>query len=98
VTVYTLGVWNVKPGREDDFVAAWHALGQWTVENGFESHGTLLRDHEDASRFVSFGPWPSVDDAERWRAHPEFRRQLSRIQETVESFEPGTFDVVLSVS
>jgi heme-degrading monooxygenase HmoA len=98
MTVYTLGVWQVKPGREDEFVAAWHALGQWTVENDFESHGTLLRDREDASRFVSFGPWPSVDDAARWRAHPEFRRHLSAIQDTLESFEPGTFDVVLSVS
>ena len=26
--VYTLGVWRAKPGRENDFVAAWHALGR----------------------------------------------------------------------
>ena len=98
MTVYTLGRWVVKPGREEDFVGAWHALGQWTVENGFESHGTLLRDHADRSRFISFGPWRSVEDVERWRSHPEFQRHLAEIRDTLESFEPGTFDVVLSVS
>jgi heme-degrading monooxygenase HmoA len=98
VTVYTLGVWKVQPGKEDEFVEAWHSFGQWTVESGFESHGTLLRDRADPSRFVSFGPWRSVEDAERWRSHPEFVRHLARIESTLESFEPSTFDIVLSVS
>jgi heme-degrading monooxygenase HmoA len=98
VTVYTLGVWTVKRGRVDEFVAAWHALGQWTLEQGFDSHGTLLRDHTDPTRFVSFGPWASAEAAERWRNDPGYRVRLDRIMKTVSSFEPGTYDVVLSVS
>ncbi|HZO50364.1 MAG TPA: antibiotic biosynthesis monooxygenase [Gaiellaceae bacterium] len=97
MSVYTLGVWTVKEGREDEFVRAWEALGQWTIERGFATHGTLLRDHADRRRYVSFGPWPSVEHAERWRSDPGFQEHLDRILETVESFQPGTYDAVLSV-
>jgi heme-degrading monooxygenase HmoA len=98
VSAYTVGVWTVKPGREDAFVNAWHALAQWTIENGFGGHGTLLRDREDHSRYVSFGPWPSAEAVQRWRADPGFRDHLDEIMPSVERFEPGTYDVVLSVS
>ena len=98
MSAYTLGVWQVKPGREEEFVNAWHALAQWTLERGYDTDGTLLRDHADRSRFVSFGPWPSAEAAQRWRDDPGFRERLDEIMAFVESFEPGTYDVVLSVS
>lgn len=98
MTVYTLGVWRVKPGREDDFVAAWDALGQWTLDHGFDTHGTLVRDRADPQRFVSFGPWRSAEDAERWRSEPGVAERLTRLEAMLESFEPGTYDVVMRVS
>ena len=98
MTVYTLETWVVKPGRGREFVDAWDAFARWTVESGFESTGTLLRVRDDPDRYVSFGPWPSADDAERWRASPGFSEHLERLRETLESFEPRMFDVVLRVS
>ena len=98
MTVYTLGVWRVKPGREDDFVAAWDALGQWTLDHGFDTHGTLVRDRADPQRFVSFGPWRSAEDADRWGAEPGVAERLARLESMLESFEPGTYDVVMRVS
>lgn len=98
MSAYTVGVWTVKPGREDEFVTAWHALAQWTVERGFESHGTLLRDHDKPLRFISLRPWPSAEAAERWLDDADFREHMDGIMNSVERFEPGTFDVVLSVS
>lgn len=97
MTVYTLGIWIVKPGREGDFVAAWDALGQWTVER-FETHGTLIRDREDPQRFISFGPWRSAEEAARWREDPGFSEHVSRLTDAVEQFEPGTYDVVMRIS
>lgn len=96
--MYTLGVWRAKPGREADFVNAWDELARWTVESGYESTGTLLRDRSEPGRFVSFGPWPSVDAAEEWRASDGFAERLAKLRESLESFEPGTYDVVLRVS
>jgi heme-degrading monooxygenase HmoA len=98
VSVYTLGVWTVKQGRDGEFRDAWEALGQWTVEEGFATHGTLVRDRANPSRYISFGPWPSADHVERWRSSAGFKAHLDRILATVESFEPGTYDTVLSVS
>jgi heme-degrading monooxygenase HmoA len=98
VSVYTLGIWHVKKGRQDEFVRAWEALAQWTLEAGFATHGTLLRDRDDPLRYVSFGPWPSVEIVARWRAHPEFQAHLKRIMKSVARFEPATYDAVLSVT
>ena len=30
---YTQGVWRVKTGRADEFVAAWIEFAQWTAAN-----------------------------------------------------------------
>jgi heme-degrading monooxygenase HmoA len=98
VTVYTLGVWRVREGREQEFVAAWDALAQWTLESGYETHGTLIRDRADASRFISFGPWRSAEEVERWRGDPGYAEHYRRIEAALESFEPGTYDVVMRIS
>jgi len=96
--VYTHGTWIAKPGREDDFVARWLELGEWTTENFPAARGTLARDLEEPNRFVSFGPWPSVGHADRWRASDGFRERVARILETVESLEPRTLQLVAEVS
>jgi quinol monooxygenase YgiN len=97
VTVYTHGTWIVKPGREDEFVAAWRELGAWTLGRIPAAHGTLLRDREIPNRFVSFGPWESIEVIESWRADPEFQRRVGAMRELLESFEPWTMDPVAEV-
>jgi quinol monooxygenase YgiN len=96
-TVFTHGAWLVKPGREEEFVAEWKSLAEWTASLYPDSRGTLLRDREEPRRFVSFGPWPSSEAAEKWRAEPEFQRRVAEIRECLESFEPRTLDLVLAV-
>jgi heme-degrading monooxygenase HmoA len=98
MSVYTVGIWIVKEGREQDFERAWEALGQWTVEEGFATHGTLVRDRANPRRYVSFGPWGSAEHVERWRASAGYTARLDAITDLLESFEPGTYDSVLSVS
>lgn len=99
MTVYTLAVWHVKRGREDEFVSAWDELSEWSVETGYEWSGTLLRDRDNRSRFVSFGPWPSAEAAERWRGSPGFGERLERLRQLLEAVdEPSVYDVVLRVS
>lgn len=98
MTVVTMSVWIVKPGRDDDFVAAWDALGQWTLEQGYDTHGTLVRDRAEPQRFISFEPWRSAEEAERWRLSPGFTERLARLEETLERVEPGLYDVVMRIS
>ncbi len=49
--VYTAAIWNVKPGREDEFLSLWQALGERTLETFPRASGTLLRDRERPQRF-----------------------------------------------
>jgi len=98
VTVYTAGIWTVKPGREDEFVALWRELADWTVGSFPVAQGTLLRSRDESSRFLSFGPWESVEQIEAWRSAPEWQELVGRMRELLESFEPGTYDVAATVA
>jgi heme-degrading monooxygenase HmoA len=96
--VYTLGIWTAKPGREDEFVSLWRELAEWTLASFPGATGTLLRDRESTNRFVSFGPWDSLETIERWRSAPEWQDVVGGIRGVLESFEPGTYDLVVEAS
>jgi len=92
--VWTHGMWTAKPGNEDEFIAAWNELADWTTANFAGAQGTLLRDREHPNVFISFGPWPDLETVQAWRASDGFRDRVGRIQQTLESFEPRTLDLV----
>lgn len=95
--VYTAGVWTVREGREEDFIRLWKQLGADTVEGFPNAAGTLLRDRERPTRFISFGRWQSVEEVERWRSSPAFREVVREMGAVLDDFEPGTFDVVVKI-
>ncbi|HYY76020.1 MAG TPA: antibiotic biosynthesis monooxygenase family protein [Gaiellaceae bacterium] len=91
--VWTHGTWTVRPGREDDFVRAWRELARRaTSELDFAGRPTLLRDRETPNVFVSFGPWPSIEDVNRFRSSTVFRESVAAMEDLLESFEPRTLD------
>ena len=96
--LYTLGIWTVKAGREAEFVAAWRAMGEATRAEFSRAHGTLLRDTDIPGRFVSFGPWESLEEVQAWRASAAFQEGVARIRELLDGFEPGTYEVAAEIS
>lgn len=92
---YTYSVWQVKPGLEDEFVRRWTEFADWTALQGLAASAKLLRDLEDPSRFVSFGPWESLDTIRRWRHQPGFHERVVRLHEVLASFEPRTLELVV---
>jgi quinol monooxygenase YgiN len=98
-TRYTWGSWRVKPGREDEFVAAWQEFAAWTAaEIPGAMWATLVRDEVDPSHFLSIGPWESKDAIEAWRATDGFRERVERIRELLDGFEAMTGEAVADVS
>lgn len=95
--VYTHGTWIVKPGREDEFVAAWRELAEWTRSLIPEARGTLVRDREEPNRFHSFGLWPTEEIVHRWRSDPGFHERVDNIGVFLESFEPRLMDPVVEM-
>jgi hypothetical protein len=91
--IWTHGVWTVKAGREDEFVAAWQAMAQAAVDE-FDPPGEprLLRDRERPNVFRSFGPWDDPETVERFRAF--IRPHLEGIRDLVDDLEIFALDEV----
>jgi heme-degrading monooxygenase HmoA len=97
VTVYTLGIWTVRPGSEDAFVEAWHDMARHTKADFPAASAVLLRDRERPNLFISHGPWQSTEEVAAWRGSAAFRDGVARIRETLDGFEPHTMDPVLVI-
>ncbi len=93
---YTHGIWQVKPGHADEFVAAWTEFADWTIAHAAGTGwGKLLRDVEDPNRFFTFGPWASFGAIEAWRALDGWQERVARIRQLLEDFRPSTLEVVV---
>jgi heme-degrading monooxygenase HmoA len=97
MAIYTLGVWTVKRGREDDFIAAWETMATATAADFPGATATLLRDRDEPLKFISSGPWDSLDQIETWRGSSTFHDGVGRIRDAIEGFEPHTMDLVVTI-
>jgi len=96
--VYTLGVWKVKPGEEESFIAVWKELGDFFLSLPKPpGPGTLVQSLEDATLFYSFGPWNSLEDIQAMRAHPQASAMIGKLASLCETATPGSFRVVATV-
>ena len=91
--IWTHGVWTVKAGSEDAFVAAWQAMARDAMEELHPREAPhLLRDREQPSIFRSFGYWEEAEQVERFRSL--IQPHLQRIRELTESIEVFALDEV----
>jgi heme-degrading monooxygenase HmoA len=95
VSVFTLGIWTVKPGHEEEFIEGWGGMAIQTQAAFPGASGTLLRDREAPNRFISFGPWESLEQIEMWRASAAFRDGVAGMRGLLEVFEPHTMDPIV---
>ena len=93
-TPFTHTTWRVKAGREEEFIRRWLEWIEWSHRQGLRAHARLLRDVENPSLFVSFGPWETISAVRTWRGEPGYHERVARLQELVEEFEPRTLEEV----
>ena len=95
-SIYTLGVWRVKPGVEDEFIVAWKALAIIfsQLPEPPSGKGTLIQSLDDPSLFYSFGPWKSLTDVEAMRKNTNALEGLNKLRELCSEATPGGFCVV----
>ncbi|WP_231510980.1 MULTISPECIES: antibiotic biosynthesis monooxygenase family protein [unclassified Arthrobacter] len=97
MSVYTLGIWLVKPGRENDFVQAWRDLARKTQEDFPGAKAVLMHDRDVPNRFISTGPWESLEQVEIWRASDAFTQGYEAMRGLLEHFQPHTLDEAASI-
>jgi quinol monooxygenase YgiN len=94
-TLYFLGLWWVKHGKEDEFFSEWKKFAEWTM---IHMEGTrqavLLEDEREKNRFVSYGPWDNHESLERWRQGPEFKAAFQKLNELCYEIQPNTMRCV----
>ncbi len=88
---FSIAVWTIKVGREEEFVAAWLDFAAWTADIKVGAlGGTLVQDSEDPRRFICFWPFDSEEGIRRWRDEPKFRSFMMRMRAFCESCQPST--------
>ena len=95
---YTLAMYRVRAGREEDFVAAWDELaGLFSSLPDPPLWGTLIRHRSDRTLFYSFGPWRGAEHVAAMRKNPEAGEAFRKISELCEELVPGDYEVVRHV-
>ena len=95
---YTLAMWRVKPGREEEFIQAWREdLGGYFLSLPGAMGGTLVRSVEDPRLFYSFGPWRSLEDIRAMRDDPRTPAVLGKLRALCLEATPGVYQRVLTL-
>ena len=95
---YSTGSWLPFSGQEEPVLDAWKEFAGWAaVSPGAAGEAVLVRDLRDPERFISFLPWESLEAISSWKAHPEFKERMSRVQQYVDKFAPTETEVVARV-
>ena len=91
---YTHTSWVVTRGREEEFIERWSEWADWSRREGLAARAMLLRDADNPERFISFGPWESMQAVRTWRGSPGYQERVAKLREVVDSFEPRTLELV----
>jgi heme-degrading monooxygenase HmoA len=95
---FTTGIWNVKKGKEQEFITAWKELADWTFKTMDGGSAHLLQDSKDQSRFISVGTWTSENNIQKWRETTQFKTALEKINNLlVEPSQPQNMKEVATV-
>ena len=96
---YTYGVWIVRPGREEDFVAGWRELADWTAANApGAGSARLLQDERQPSRFISIALWDDEDAIAAARSQLGFQERVGRLRALLETYTPATLELRAEVA
>lgn len=97
--LYTSGLWTVKPGKEEEFIHTWDEFAKWSSRHQPGAREAwLLQDLETSNRFLSFGPWESLERIAEWRATSEFAAFVAKARDLCEEIQPRTLKVVAQSS
>jgi quinol monooxygenase YgiN len=96
---YAFAVWIVKPGREDDFIAGWRELTEWTAANAPGAGASrLLQDEDQPLRFISIGRWGDRNAAAVSRSQLGFQERVGKLREMLETYTPANLELRAEVA
>ncbi|MDW5564133.1 MAG: antibiotic biosynthesis monooxygenase family protein [Methanomassiliicoccus sp.] len=98
-SLFSMAIWDVKKGMEDEFVEAWRSFAEWTSRNRQGAMGVhLLRERAFPQRFVTIGPWQDLESMKAWRESGEFDEFFDRARKLCTEIRPMTLDTVAFIN
>jgi heme-degrading monooxygenase HmoA len=93
---FTMGIWLVKSEKEDDFVTAWGDFAKHVLNQNLGAEEVyLLQDIQQPRRFISIGPWDSIQKIEAWRQLPEFKEFFAKAKKLCDEITPLTMKPII---
>ena len=93
--IYTLGAWQVKEGKQQEFIGAWKELGEvFGALPDPPGKGILIQSTSNPALFYSFGPWNSMEAVEAMRNNPEAQQGIRKLIDLCTESSPGSYRVV----
>jgi quinol monooxygenase YgiN len=79
---FSLGIWIIKPGKEIEFIELFRNFAKWVFDHNLGAVEVyLLQDIQQPGRFITSGPWESIQKIEDWRKLSEFKEFFSKAKE-----------------
>ena len=93
--VYTLAVWRVQDGRQQEFISAWKDLGAaFNALSDPPGKGVLVQNASDPTQFYSFVPWQSMEAVGAMRNDRHAIEGIKRLEGLCTEATPMAFRVV----
>ena len=94
--LFSVGIWLIKSGKENDFIAAFNDFAKWVFNHNLGAGEVyLLQDLLEPRRVVTCGPWDSIQKIEEWRKLPEFKEFFTKAKEMCDDATPLTMKPVI---
>ena len=95
---YASGVWQVKEGKDEEFVKRWTEFLQWSREN-FPAmvEANLLRDRNTAGHYVSFSEWTDAASRDAWKQAPDFKARIGACVQLCDNMQGADYDLAVTV-
>ena len=97
--ICTTGVWVVREGREEEFVRRWEESASNLSREFPDVTFRLLRDHDNARRFVSLGEgWRNLEQVEAARSLPGYQDSMASIWRLLDDGDISTLELAVEIS
>lgn len=95
---YTLAMYRVKDGKEDDFITGWDELAE-TFSSLADPPlwGTLIRHKTNRTLFYSFGPWRKEEHVLAMRSNSGAKEAFAKLQKLCIEMMPGDYEIIRHV-
>jgi len=94
-TLYRLGEWTVKPGKNPEFIETWQAGADWIAQNlPDDGEGILLQDTDKPNKFISLAFSSNPEKAQEVMSRPEFQELMSKTRMLCDDVQPHGMKVV----